>query len=355
MTGKNEQGANGMLYKLVSADKIPEGATTVPLGEPARGDISGDPEEEVTETEGVEAPAATTNETEAALELAEATPASNAATPFPAASPTAGAPAAPVVVVLLNAKGRESGTATFAEGLDDVAITVTVKGMEAGEHGIHVHETGVCDATTTPRFFSAGRHFNPDRAKHGGPPPAADGHAGDLGNITIDDNRGGELSLTSDRFTLADLQDGDGSALIIHQDPDDLKTNPEGNSGPRTLCGIIFPPQGSLPANNQPEATPNTDQAATEPLDSGIVVDMADIYFDPDRITIPADTEVRISLVNSGETVHNFTIEEQNVSVDLEPGDTTEEVLNLPRSSYEFICDIPGHKQAGMVGVIEVQ
>jgi uncharacterized cupredoxin-like copper-binding protein len=32
-----------------------------------------------------------------------------------------------------------------------------------------------------------------------------------------------------------------------------------------------------------------------------------------------------------------------------------EEVLNLPPGNYEFVCDIPGHKEAGMVGVIEVQ
>jgi superoxide dismutase, Cu-Zn family len=353
MTGKNERGANGTLYKLVSADKVPAGATTVPLGEPAEGDISGDPDDEVVAAAGEEAPAVTTDVTDAAPEFAQASPSSSVATPLPAASPAASVATGPVVVALLNETGHESGNATFAESPEGVSITVAVNELEPGEHGIHVHETGVCDATT-PKFFSAGRHFDPDRTKHGGPPPA-DGHAGDLGNITVDDSRRGELSLTSDRSNLADLRDADGSALVIHRQPDDLKTNPEGNSGARTLCGVIFPPQKSIPGNNQTKATPTTDQAAAEPLESEIVVDMADIFFDPDRITIPADTDVRITLVNVGETVHNFAIEEQNVSVDVQPGDTAEEVLNLPPGSYEFVCDVPGHKQAGMVGVIAVQ
>jgi Cu-Zn family superoxide dismutase len=38
------------------------------------------------------------------------------------------------------------------------------------------------------------------------------------------------------------LQDADGSALVIHADPDDLTTDPSGNSGDRIACGVIFAP-----------------------------------------------------------------------------------------------------------------
>ncbi len=46
------------------------------------------------------------------------------------------------------------------------------------------------------------------------------GHAGDLGNITADEEGTAELQITTDRFELAKLEDDDGSALVIHMDPD---------------------------------------------------------------------------------------------------------------------------------------
>lgn len=36
------------------------------------------------------------------------------------------------------------------------------------------------------------------------------------------------------------LANADGSALVIHQNPDDLQTDPSGESGPCIACGVIF-------------------------------------------------------------------------------------------------------------------
>jgi Cu-Zn family superoxide dismutase len=172
----------------------------------------------------------------------------------PAASPVAGS----IEVVLQNVDGQEVGHATLAETADGaVAIDVSIEGQDPGEHGIHVHAVGLCDPAGDTPFASAGGHYNPTGAVHGGPPAmgatgtpdAATGHAGDLGNITVGDDGMGQLQITTDRFRLADLGDADGSSLVVHANPDDLQTDPSGNSGGRIACGVIVSPQvGGTPA-----------------------------------------------------------------------------------------------------------
>ena len=168
-----------------------------------------------------------------------------------------------ISVALRDVDGRDVGTATFGEAPDGrVAIGVSVEGLAPGEHGIHVHAAGACDPGGDQPFASAGGHYNPTGAKHGGPAGttgeaagamgtpagAATGHAGDLGNILADDGGRGRLQITTDRFRLAELGDADGSALVIHQNRDDLVTDPTGNSGGRIVCGVIFPPRdGATP------------------------------------------------------------------------------------------------------------
>ncbi len=45
----------------------------------------------------------------------------------------------------------------------------------------------------------------------------------------------------------------------------------------------------------------------------------------------------------------------KDISVDVAPGDTASTIVNLPPGSYKFICNVPGHKQAGMNGVLVVK
>ena len=48
-------------------------------------------------------------------------------------------------------------------------------------------------------------------------------------------------TLTVAGTTMAELRDSDGSALVIHAQPDDNKTDPSGNSGDRIACAVIAP------------------------------------------------------------------------------------------------------------------
>jgi plastocyanin len=86
-----------------------------------------------------------------------------------------------------------------------------------------------------------------------------------------------------------------------------------------------------------------------------VTVESYDIYFEPSELSIPADTDVTVSLPNEGVTLHNFSIDELGIDVDIDPGATEETVINAPAGTYEFYCNVPGHKPAGMVGTLTVQ
>jgi plastocyanin len=86
-----------------------------------------------------------------------------------------------------------------------------------------------------------------------------------------------------------------------------------------------------------------------------VAVESYDIYFEPSELSIPADTDVTVSLPNDGVTLHNFSIDELGISVDIAPGAAEEVVINAPVGEYEYYCNVPGHKPAGMVGTLTVQ
>jgi Cu-Zn family superoxide dismutase len=142
---------------------------------------------------------------------------------------------------LRNAEGQVLGMAIFTQEAQGVRISVTVKGLSPGEHGIHIHSVGKCEP---PDFLSAGPHFNPTNKKHGLTNPEGP-HAGDLPNLFVSEDGSAVYEHITDRVTLTpgelSLFDEDGSSLVIHAGPDDQMTDPAGNSGARVLCGVITP------------------------------------------------------------------------------------------------------------------
>ena len=141
---------------------------------------------------------------------------------------------------MTDAAGTALGTLTLMEMDGGVHISGELANVPNGEHGFHIHETGVCDPATG--FESAGAHFEPGDHQHGTENPQGP-HAGDLMNITADDDGKAVVDLHNPNVTIAageaSLNDADGSALVLHADPDDYQTDPSGNSGDRIACGVI--------------------------------------------------------------------------------------------------------------------
>jgi glucose/arabinose dehydrogenase/uncharacterized cupredoxin-like copper-binding protein len=118
--------------------------------------------------------------------------------------------------------------------------------------------------------------------------------------------------------------------------------------------------QGATP-EDEDQATDSSAAEATPAAASGsdaateTIVEMVDIAFNPTSLTIPADTDVTVSLPNTGAALHNFSIDELGIDVDVAAGDTGSATINAPAGDYEFYCNVPGHKEAGMLGTLTVQ
>ena len=151
------------------------------------------------------------------------------------------------VATLMDASGQKVGVAIFKERQGKVDVAAEVAGAAPGFHGFHVHAVGECVAP----FTSAGGHYNPGAMTHGD-------HAGDMPPMLVNQDGTAELRFQTDRFTLSDLYDADGSAVIIHAGRDnvanipnryhshtydtfgpDVDTLATGDAGARAACGVV--------------------------------------------------------------------------------------------------------------------
>jgi superoxide dismutase, Cu-Zn family len=139
-----------------------------------------------------------------------------------------------------SASGVRYGTLTLEPSAAGIRISGALTGLPPGAHGIHFHQVGRCDGTA---FATAGAHVNPTGAEHGLENPRGP-HAGDLPNVFA--NSAGQMvvDVATPRVILSSdrpggVFDADGTALVIHADRDDQRTDPAGNSGARIACGVI--------------------------------------------------------------------------------------------------------------------
>lgn len=152
---------------------------------------------------------------------------------------TGGAPEGPKArAQLAPTKGNvTSGTVTFVQAGDVVRVSGTISGLKPNaEHGFHVHEKGDCSSGDG---MSAGGHFNPAGKGHGHH-AGTERHAGDMPNLLADAYGNATFSIQAKGITIGSgAADIVGKGLIVHRDPDDYKSQPAGNAGPRIACAVI--------------------------------------------------------------------------------------------------------------------
>ena len=141
------------------------------------------------------------------------------------------------IAVLHPTEGNEvHGTVRFSQTAGGVKVVVHVEGLEPGStHAIHVHQFGDCSA---PDGTSAGGHYNPEGHDHGLPTQASR-HAGDLGNLTANEDGVAHYEITVDNISVAGAKNPVlGRAVIIHATAD-TGEQPTGAAGARLACGVI--------------------------------------------------------------------------------------------------------------------
>ncbi len=120
------------------------------------------------------------------------------------------------------------GTVHFYQKANCVLVVADIKGLpknESGFYGFHIHSGPSCGGDA---FAESESHYNPKNTAH-------PNHAGDLPPLMLCGDRA-YFQVLTDRFTLSEII---GKTVIVHNMPDDFKTQPSGNAGDKIACGII--------------------------------------------------------------------------------------------------------------------
>ena len=152
--------------------------------------------------------------------------------------------AAPMTGSLVGPGDAPRGTVTLTDAPGGVLLRVEATGLPPGWHAIHFHEKGTCDDAG---FKASGAHVHAGKAPpvHGLLNPARRDN-GDLPNFFVAADGTARAEMFSTLVTMKGaapgrlaLADADGSAIVIHANADDYRTQPIGGAGDRIACAVV--------------------------------------------------------------------------------------------------------------------
>jgi Cu-Zn family superoxide dismutase len=143
---------------------------------------------------------------------------------------------------IIGANGDRIGTVLVTSAPQGVLLRVQIApgSLPPGAHGMHLHSVGDCSDVGT--FKMSKGHINVANREHGLLNPKGPDNA-DLPNLIVHRDGSADVELFTTRVRLAHddaaLLDDDGSALVIHENPDDHQTQPIGGAGARIACAAL--------------------------------------------------------------------------------------------------------------------
>jgi plastocyanin len=95
--------------------------------------------------------------------------------------------------------------------------------------------------------------------------------------------------------------------------------------------------------------------AQSAPL--AVTVKTTEFKFDPGTINAAPGQSINLTLDNTkGSVDHTFVLPAANVKMTVPAGKTGTQTFTAPAAgSYDFTCDVAGHKEAGMTGKLVVK
>ena len=138
---------------------------------------------------------------------------------------------------LANIKGDRNnssihGIVQFFQTNNGTLVLTEIENLPQNQTGnffaVHIHSGDSCGEDESGNFANT-PHYNPQNYTH-------PNHAGDLPVILSNDGTAFSAVLTN-RFKVKDII---GKTIIIHDQADDFRTDPSGNSGTKIACGEII-------------------------------------------------------------------------------------------------------------------
>lgn len=234
--------------------------------------------------------------------------------------------------LVTNNQGVMFSSLTLEMPFDDVF-------SEQTQHALAVHQ----DAATFGTLLACGEAAGADvdgRVVIGLQPV---GDARYAGIAILDDDDAGFLGLGENQTQIATYLVSLGASRDSEADSTPVATD----------AAIATPQTNGANGTDQDEVAAQGDQDAetVEPVS----LEAVDIDYNPNQISIPANTDAQVLFRNTGAIEHTFTIDELGIDEVLAPGEEREITINADAGEYVFYCTVPGHRQAGQEGVLTVE